>query len=122
MFEQQTRAFARHALRPKRPAAVKPCLPANLAQVAPFAFGPVMPAERQALDLIVATADLIDTPAGQFFLVPADPALVEALAVYGARAEDREPDNDDEAQEGENSGPDILNGPDRDRSDADFEC
>ena len=117
----QTRAFRKHARCPKRLASVKPYLPSGVVHVTPFALGKVMPAERQALDQIVATADLIETPAGPYLLVPANTALVETLAEYGAEAEDREDGPDDEA---EPEGADHDNGvlaADRDPTDADFE-
>jgi hypothetical protein len=49
---------------------------------------------------IAETADLIDTPAGQYLLVPADAGLVDTLAAFAAESEDREPDLEDEPDEG----------------------
>ena len=54
------------------------------------------PPERKALAHICATADLLMVGGCPWLLVPADDRLLDTLAAFGAEAEDREDDPDDE--------------------------
>ncbi|MGE0733729.1 MAG: hypothetical protein AB7G15_15475 [Alphaproteobacteria bacterium] len=95
MSRSFTAAAKRHFLIPKgkyRREAM-PALPEHVAEL----LVRVTPAERQALETIVATADLIDVPGAPFLLVPATPALLDTLAAFDAAQADLEPDQDREA-------------------------
>ncbi len=60
--------------------------------------GDLAPRERKALAHICETADLLTVDEEPWLLVPADPRLLDTLAVFGAEAEDREMDLEDEPQ------------------------
>ena len=69
-------------------------------------------AERKAMAQIAETADLLDTDAGAYLLVPADGKLLDTLAAFGAGLEDREMDDvgeDDDADEHDDREPDHDN-------------
>ena len=61
-------------------------------------IGKLAPPERKALAQICETADLLTVEQGAWLLVPADARLLDTLAVFGAEAEDREMDLEDEPQ------------------------
>ena len=61
-------------------------------------IGKLAPPERKALAQICETADLLTVDERPWLLVPADPRLLDTLAVFGAEAEDRENDLEDEPQ------------------------
>ena len=63
-------------------------------------IGKLAPPERKALIQICETADLLTVDETPWLLVPADPRLLDTLAVFGAEAEDRENDLEDERDEG----------------------
>ena len=55
----------------------------------------VTPVEKRALQLIVATAHIIDAGGGKVFLMaPAEPELIDALATIGTELEDLEDGGD----------------------------
>ena len=60
--------------------------------------GKLAPPERKALAQICETADLLTVDDRPWLLVPADPRLLDTLAAFGAEAEDRENDLEDEPQ------------------------
>ena len=60
--------------------------------------GDLAPPERKALVQICETADLLTVDEQPWLLVPADARLLDTLAVFGAEAEDREMDLEDEPQ------------------------
>ncbi len=61
-------------------------------------IGRLAPPERRALAQICETADVLTVEQRAWLLVPADTQLLDTLAVFGAEAEDREMDLEDEAQ------------------------
>ena len=61
-------------------------------------IGKLAPPERKALVQICETADLLTVDEQPWLLVPADPRLLDTLATFGAEAEDRENDLEDEPQ------------------------
>ena len=61
-------------------------------------IGKLAPPERKALAQICETADVLTVDDRPWLLVPADPRLLDTLAVFGAEAEDRENDLEDEPQ------------------------
>ena len=63
-------------------------------------IGKLAPSERKALAQICETANLLTVDEEPWLLVPADPRLLDTLAVFGAEAEDRE--NDLKSAEGAN--------------------
>ncbi len=66
-------------------------------------------AERKAMAQIAETADLLDTDAGAYLLVPVDGKLLDTLAAFGAELEDHEMDDvgeDDDADEHDDREPD----------------
>jgi hypothetical protein len=98
----QTPAFRKHALCPK-PEGVRrttlPCTPHDLDLER--LLGDLAPDERKALDWIVENADLIqvEEDAPPFLLVQVSPDLLDTLAAFGAEAEGRENDLEDEPTE-----------------------
>lgn len=54
------------------------------------------PPEQRAMAQICQTADLLQTEAGAFLLVPCDAKLLDTLAAFDAQGEDRENDLEDE--------------------------
>ena len=65
-----------------------------------FAVGALAPPEREAMAEIADTADLFTVAGRSWLLVPASPWLLDTLAAFGAKAEDRENDLDDEPDDG----------------------
>ena len=63
-----------------------------------YCIGKLAPPERKALAQICETADLLTVDETPWLLVPADPRLLNTLAVFGAEAKDRENDLEDEPQ------------------------
>ncbi len=89
----------RHFLIPKRGGA-DDTLPAMGSHQLAFVIGALAPTERRALMQIAETADLLETSAGPFMLVPVDADLIDMLAAVGAETDDRESDLQDEPDEG----------------------
>ena len=65
-------------------------------------IGKLAPPERKALAQICETADLLTVDERPWLLVPADPKLLDTLAVFGAEAEDRENDLENERDDRDN--------------------
>lgn len=61
-------------------------------------IGKLAPSERKAMARICDTADLLMVEDKLWLLVPADTRLIDTLAAFGAEAEDRENDLEDEPQ------------------------
>lgn len=100
-----TAQFRKHALLPKcstrrDPLPVIPALPDwHLAE----ALTRFIPAEKKALAQIVDTADLAMLNGATVLVVPATPALLDALAAFGAEIEDCERDYEDEVEQDNDS-------------------
>ncbi len=97
----ETSDYRRAALRPKRPwrkrhTAAMPALPDYFLRC--FA-AKLAPAEHKALAEICENADLIIVDGKQFLLAPVSDRTMDALAAFGAAAEDRENDLCDEFEE-----------------------
>ena len=58
------------------------------------------PPEQRAMAQVCQTADLLQTEAGAFLLVPCDAKLIDTLAAFDAQGEDRENDLEDEPEIG----------------------
>ena len=69
-----------------------------------FAVGALAPPEREAMAEIADTADLFTVTGRSWLLVPASPWLIDTLAAFGAEAEDRENDLEDEPTDGAEPG------------------
>lgn len=90
----QTAAFARHALCPRpKTGRFVPMRP-DIALV----IGDAAPDECKALAQICETADLLVVDDQPWLLVPATHRLLDTLASFGASLEDREPDLEDEEE------------------------
>ena len=59
-------------------------------------LGGLAPPERQAMAAIAESADLLTVDDASWLLVPAPAWLLDTLAAFGAKAEDREPGLEDE--------------------------
>lgn len=97
----QTDAFRKHASCPKPEGVRRGTLPTGAGEISLEHFlGSLAPDERKALDWIVENADLIQVQDGApYLLVQASPWLLDTLASFGAKAEDRENDLEDEPSE-----------------------
>ena len=110
------RPSRRHMLIPK--GAFRPFIPVLPEADLAFAIGRLAPPERKALAQIVETADVLMVENRSWLLVPADARLLDALAAFGAEAEDREPFMEDEVE----SDDDTTNDLELDDVDLEYDC
>lgn len=107
---KQTRDFARHALVPRRPGAIKLDYARAFSTLyLDSALAKLTPPERAALRCLVDGGDLLEVEGEKFLLAHLDEDTLEILAAFEAELadfeNDDEPEVDDEDDDRENDNP-----------------